>query len=294
LTRNQAAFQEASDDERAEKLVAFEALFFHIDDNASGSVDVEECDLLFSFAALDLDPAARRQLFRKYDMVADGKLSRVEFVTMCVEVLWRVPSEQLRMATRNLDSARKGKRTRNQVYWQSIAHNLDSWARVGVPTIYIFGLIIMFHLELSDEYLSNDNAKMFKGVLRVRLNAQGQVWVGAYLGTCCVIGFAWLYVRAVSAADVVRDNRALTAASRETMPNIVQEKSMRVSSNWSAAPAPATELAAAAAAPTADAPSADSGRVVSIRSPAGQEGGTEDGVRERVCQLEDDEQRPLT
>jgi hypothetical protein len=55
------------------------------------------------------------QLFRKYDMVADGKLSRVEFVTMCVEVLWRVPSEQLRMATRNLDSARKGKRTRNQV-----------------------------------------------------------------------------------------------------------------------------------------------------------------------------------
>ena len=60
--------------------------------------------MLLAYSALDLDPDARSDIFRKFDTSTDGKLTRVEFVSLCIRELWNVPEDQLRLAVRSRGS----------------------------------------------------------------------------------------------------------------------------------------------------------------------------------------------
>ena len=210
-----------SEGDRAKKLIFFERLFFRIDADCNLHVDVDEFDLLLSYAALDLDPLARRRIFDKYDFFADGKLSRVEFVTMCMEVLWHVPQELLQMAMENLEIARKAHLTRNIKYWAKVSKQLDSYARVLIPTAYVLSLILLFHLELADNYYANEEAPMFRGIYEASLNTKGQAFIATFCVLVLVVGIAWVRARHVAARNAKRVQRELTALTRQSLESFV-------------------------------------------------------------------------
>ena len=58
--------------------------------------------MLLSYAALDIDPLDRLDTMRQYDTARDGKLNRVEFCQLCVDLLWNVDVDHLERRTASL------------------------------------------------------------------------------------------------------------------------------------------------------------------------------------------------
>lgn len=213
---------DASAEERARKLIFFEQLFYRIDADCSQFVDVDEFDLLLSYSALDLDPLARKALFGQYDFFKDGRLSRVEFVAMCMDVLWHVPQDLLQMAISNLDVARKSRKQLNGMYWKTVAGRMDSWARVIIPASYVLALVVLFNVELTDGY-TTDNAPSFSGFGPAQLSSGGAAWISTYSVLAVVVGALWLRAKTVAAKDKKTLEDEHRVASREKLESFASE-----------------------------------------------------------------------
>ena len=149
--------------ERVKKLMKFESIFYQLDADASLAVSVLEGDLLLSYILLDVNPDGWKDVFDQYDYSKNGELNRVEFVAMCADVLWHVPQEVIDTALANIKIARKSNLHRNCMHRKRLAANLDSWARVVIPIVYLFCLII----EFTDTY--NFDQQMYKGFCNAAL-----------------------------------------------------------------------------------------------------------------------------
>ena len=58
--------------------------------------------------------------------------------------------------------AKDAQTRRNKAYWTETARWADLWARVAIPGLYLLALIIVFNIELTDNYLEDDKAVMFQ------------------------------------------------------------------------------------------------------------------------------------
>ena len=81
--------------------------------------------MLLSYAALDIDPLDRLDTMRQYDTARDGKLNRVEFCQLCVDLLWNVDEDHLERALENSRAAKTGLKRRNSCYWKNMADYVD-------------------------------------------------------------------------------------------------------------------------------------------------------------------------
>ena len=135
------AWVHAKPEEKYERLVFYERLFFLLDEDSSMYVERGECDSLLSYCLLELEPISREAVMSIYDSSHDGRLNRFEFCRLCADQLWDVPIGVLERAVDNLQRAKSSNKRRNQVYWASIADSIDSWARVYVPLAYFFSLV---------------------------------------------------------------------------------------------------------------------------------------------------------
>ena len=189
-----------------------------------------ECDLLLSYVALDLDPPARKAIFRKYDFVPDGGLNRVEFVALCTAVLWRVPTPLIEAAMANMLVARNAHRKRNATYWKRQAAMCDRYARSLIPTGYILTLIVLFNLDLSDYYADENHPSvdvMIRGLGPASISPTGTTYIAVYSGAVLAIGSAWAMLLRRAKRTGARLQEGLKEASRSSVEvrvaNIVQQ-----------------------------------------------------------------------
>ena len=254
--------------ERQTKLVFFESLFYKLDEDVSLSVDMEECDLWLSYAALDLDPMSRERLFEKYDFIADGRLNRVEFVTMCNEILSHVPMEQLQLAMDNMTTARKSRARRNRKIWRNTAASCDIWARYFIPVLYFMCLLIVFNLKLTDNYVLDDSnttiqceswirtpgehdnktlksatradgsCEMFSGLPDIELTPRGWAIIILYIVCCVVVGSLWILVKKLAEKSREKQQNALKIATRQAVDRSVRSGTMSNLSKYAPAASP--------------------------------------------------------
>jgi hypothetical protein len=84
-----------------------------------------------------------------------------------------------------------GKRA-NSNYWKGVASKLDVWARVVVPSLYVFCLLAIFHLDLTDDYETDPTSEMFNGLGPRQLSDRGVKSVLVYfcvIVTCALCGY---------------------------------------------------------------------------------------------------------
>ena len=232
------ALREQSSVERAERLVFYEALFFKLDTDVTLYINWEECDLLLSYAALGLNPSARRMIFDEFDETKDGKLNRVEFVTMCSEILSHVNVDQMNVALENMDVARTSGTRRAKAHWTVVAKKVDTYARVTIPVAYAFGLVVVFNVRLSDEYATNDAAPMFDGFGPMEFTTAGIVWVIMYIVLAICVCIIWLRVEHKAERQAQSLQQDLKMASRESLNNFVSSRKLTSPGSGSQPPAP--------------------------------------------------------
>jgi len=201
--------------ERGQKLVFFERVFFELDEDASLFIDKDECEMLLSFTALDLDPAERGSVLSKYDFNGDGRLNRVEFCMLCEGHLWDVPILTIERAVQNMKAVTKAVARRNNTYWKKVADDVDNWSRVVVPFMYFFALIAVFNLDLSDEYNTNPNGAMFSGIPnRAKLSTSGSIYLTVYLAVAASFTAAWALMKRVAERTKRMEAQSIKEAAR--------------------------------------------------------------------------------
>lgn len=147
---------------------------------------------------MHLPPQRRAELIdaAKFDLNDDGRLNRLEFVQLCVSEMWHVPLAVLERAAQNMKDAKMGHQRRAAAYWRALATRTDSWSRVAVPCLYVLSLLVLFNLELSDEY-QQPNTPMFDGLGPAAINERGVVALVAYTGILVFFLVAWALMRRV-------------------------------------------------------------------------------------------------
>ena len=219
IQRTKVAIEKASTVERAERLLYFEQLFFTLDSDCSLYIDAVECDTLLSYALLKLDPVERKGIMKKYDTDQSGKLNRVEFCQLCTEMLWDVPSNQLDKAMQNAQSCKTGVARRNSRYWKDTADWLDGWSRIVIPGLYFLAMIIVFNLDLGDEYLgypyytpqTKPETQMVEGIPIVKFTRIGGLVAYCVLVLVCTV--MYFSMTKVSSIDGKKRTQAVSEAA---------------------------------------------------------------------------------
>ena len=202
-------------EEQQQKLMTYERLFFQLDEDASLEIDADECALLLSYAVLDLDPDNRACVMKRFDVSGDGKLNRFEFCKLCVEELWDVSFKTLDIALENMTKARSSRKRRNNAYWNRVANRTDSVARAVVPTLYLLTMVILFSIDMSDDYDSDVNVPMFSGFGHVSLPASGIAISAVYCAAIMFALYAWFQVSRAARKKKLAHELAIKSASAD-------------------------------------------------------------------------------
>ena len=89
-----------------------------------------------------------------YTAGRDHRLVRMEFIELCIDVLWDVPFEQLRAAAANHQAAVKAVREEMLQRWKRAADRVDVFARTYIVPAYITCVFFMLNLNLDDSKYS--------------------------------------------------------------------------------------------------------------------------------------------
>ena len=147
------------------KLTFFERLFFILDDanGGDGWVNATEVDTFLSFVAYDLDAMERkRQIIwcqdaEDHQHLSSGgavedlliaRISRVEFIRLCIHTLWDRDQQSIRMAAETFGTAQKLHTKRTSTFWVSIASRCDVFCGRFIVASYFIGLIILFQSHI--------------------------------------------------------------------------------------------------------------------------------------------------
>jgi len=197
-------------DEDAYRLVFFESLFFKLDADMTGTIDVEECFSLFSFAALDMPVAERRVAFETADTVRDGSLSRLEFLQLCAEEIWNVPVAQIELAMENMSATKSALQRKHLAYWGKVADSIDGWARLMIPLAYVAAMLFLFNVDLRDRYEEDPSFEMGPQAVYIRsVETVGVVWLVLICGGVSVLLLAFCLM-----TDINRRERKRTRKER--------------------------------------------------------------------------------
>ena len=123
---------------QASKLIFFENLFFNLDVDGGGSITFDEMRRMLAFTALSMTTEEREAALREADTdLSDGKLTRGEFMDLCVQHLSEHSLEELEAAARSYAEFRQALKRRANTYWVGIAGRIDWHARFWIPFAYV-------------------------------------------------------------------------------------------------------------------------------------------------------------
>ena len=198
-----------------------------------------------AFTLSKLRSATLAAVWAQSDLDRDARLNRVEFVTMCNEILSHVPMEQLQLAMDNMTTARKSRARRNRKIWRNTAASCDIWARYFIPVLYFMCLLIVFNLKLTDNYVLDDSnttiqceswirtpgehdnktlksatradgsCEMFSGLPDIELTPRGWAIIILYIVCCVVVGSLWILVKKLAEKSREKQQNALKIATRQ-------------------------------------------------------------------------------
>lgn len=140
----------------AEKLIFFENLFFQLDVDGGGTITFEEMRKMLAFTALAMSSDEREAALRAADTDnSDGKLTRYEFMDLCVAVLRDEPLESLEHAAASYAEFRAALKRRSNAYWRRVADRIDRVARFWIPLSYVTFVALILSVEFKDQYTSD-------------------------------------------------------------------------------------------------------------------------------------------
>ena len=145
------------------KLLRFEAYFFEVDVEADDYLTMDELRTFLSYAAMDQPIAARiealRSINRKKSNAANpidewgnaaNKVSRIDFVRVCSNLLWDVPDEVIRESCNAYKNAVNTAKNNSENYWSDLAQTIDETSRIFIPGTFLICLFILFGTEFYD------------------------------------------------------------------------------------------------------------------------------------------------
>ena len=104
----------------------------------------------------------------------------MEFCTLCVDLLWDIPTSTIDLAVENINAARTCRSRRNSTYWKACSESLDFYSRFIVPAVYFLVLGVLFNIDFTDDYAKDPTTLMFSGFGHTVLLDSGVVFVVVY------------------------------------------------------------------------------------------------------------------
>lgn len=161
----------------------------------------------------------------------------MEFVQLCVNELWNVPMEQISLALQNVSAAKNAIKNRTAAKKKALSQQVDGWASVTVPVLYILSQVILFNLEFSDNYLEvSDNLAQTDILMdgsAVKIDSfttLGIIQLTLFLGALVLVGFAsWLMRRVgrTQVANKLREEKAKVEELQESFSKQVKRSVTR-------------------------------------------------------------------
>ena len=146
-----SAIQEAT-----HKLIFFESLFFSLDVDGSDYILFDEMRRMLAFTALTMTNAEREEALKQADTDrADGRLSRYEFMDLCVATMWDQPLEDLNRAAAAYSEYRERLKKRANSSWRHIADQIDRFSRFWFPALYLVFFATTLRTEFRDSNMDD-------------------------------------------------------------------------------------------------------------------------------------------
>ena len=252
------AMAEVDDDDEEEeseekKLIFYESIFFEADENMRGYLTLEEVQqrsrtaattnaphtepsshphpqihpqvsAIFSFLDLDRNAAERCAVIEQVNTAGTGKLVRLAFVELCVELIWNQPLDEIEKAFDNFKSAQSMFSRRNSEKWKQLGRDIDSVCKVVLPFSFLSILVWFFCIDFRDDYdvdhrTTERGLTPFNGILDIVWNSTGPIFI---LPIIMVVFIAFQLIRSVFFGDLcdpsvqeLRNRAAVTARSRD-------------------------------------------------------------------------------
>lgn len=176
------------------KLIFFENLFYMLDSDSNGLIAIEDAAVMLSFVSLRTSRLELEKI--PVDHFSEHhRLNCADFVELCVEIMWTMPFEEIRMGAQNYNSSymRFTKLCAN--YWLGWSKAVDRWSRFWLPLCFTIALGILFNLELVDDYAGSAEAEMFQGFGPSYMSVAGvfRSLIMPFFAVICIC--AWFYMR---------------------------------------------------------------------------------------------------
>lgn len=176
------------------KLIFFENLFYMLDSDSNCLIGIEDAAVMLSFVSLRTSRLELEKI--PVDHFSEHhRLNCADFVELCVEIMWTMPFEEIRMGAQNYNSSymRFTKLCAN--YWLGWSKAVDRWSRFWLPLCFTIALGILFNLELVDDYAGSAEAEMFQGFGPSYMSVAGvfRSLIMPFFAVICIC--AWFYMR---------------------------------------------------------------------------------------------------
>ena len=175
------------------KLIFFENFFYMLDSDANGFIEIEDAAVMLSFVNLTRSRKELEMILTEH-FSAHHRLNCADFVEICVELMWTMPFEEIRMGAQNYNSSYMRFTKLCARYWIEWARTVDRWSRFWLPMAFTISLGILFNVELTDDYAGVSRG-MFQGFGPSYVSVAGvfRSLIMPGFGVICIV--AWLFMR---------------------------------------------------------------------------------------------------
>jgi len=140
---------------------------------------------------------------------------------------------------KNLLKAQGARKAANVAYWTAMSEKIESRARVVVPLMYFLTLIVIFNLDMRDDYKDDPKATMFTGVApNTTFDTHGVVLlIVVIVLSIAALGVYYTSSKAVT-KSILRQEEKIKLASRKVAHAISEGGMEEVKRRPSATPTP--------------------------------------------------------
>jgi len=196
------------------KLIFFENLFYKLDSDSNGNINIEDAACMLSFVHLGL-PRYMLEDVLSAAWSPKRTFDCRDFVEICVELMWSTPFQEIKLGSDNYISSTNRDQKRRHYYWLTWSKAVDQWSRFWLPLLYTTTLGFLINMDLTDEYESNPMAEMFQGPGPVSMETVGliQAMITPFVGIISLV--TWFYMRRRSMMWKKRQRQEMKAAELE-------------------------------------------------------------------------------
>lgn len=143
-----------------ERFLLYETLFYELDDESQGYLDIDRTRVFFSFMTFDRTPAEVQDVLSGADQystsvletfASDTRFVRWEFIEVCSQLLWRYPLPLLRVAATAYHTSVSAQREERKNKWIQVGRVIDYYFLVTIVPSYMSALVLLSNVQLGDE-----------------------------------------------------------------------------------------------------------------------------------------------